>query len=124
MQTIAKIASVLGISALIAGMPLVANAQVEPRSRIQIDPTVVEDLEINQYNFNQFSEVEVTLGFYQPAYGAIAYRTQTLPIGIGGPDLEETLPEAYLVKLGEGQVVTEPNYRQGDNFIQLQLLRF
>lgn len=124
MQTIFKIASVLGISALIAGMPLVANAQVEPRSRIQIDSTVVEDLEINEYNFNQFSDVEVTYGLYQPAYGAIAYRTQTLPIGIGGPDLAETLPEAYVVKLGEGQVVTQPNYRQGDNFIQLQLLRF
>lgn len=124
MQTIFKIASVLGISALIAGMPLVANAQVEPRSRIQIDSTVVEDLEINEYNFNQFSDVEVTYGLYQPAYGAIAYRTQTLPIGIGGPDLAQTWPEAYLVKLGEGQVVTQPNYRQGDNFIQLQLLRF
>ena len=124
MQTIAKLFSLLGISALIVGMPLVANAQVEPRSRIQIDPSVVEDLEINQYNFNQFSEVEVTYGVYQPAYGAVAYRTETLPIGIGGPDLEQTWPEAYLVKLGEGQVVTQPNYRQGDNFIQLQLLRF
>lgn len=124
MQTITKIASFLGITTLIVGMPLVTNAQVEPRSRIQIDPTVVQDLEINQYNFNQFSDVEVTYGVYQPAYGAIAYRTQTFPVGIGGPDLPETLPESYLVKLGEGQVVTQPNYRQGDNFLQLQLLRF
>ncbi|HEY9295300.1 MAG TPA: hypothetical protein VIQ31_02800 [Phormidium sp.] len=124
MKTIAKIFSILGISALIVAMPNVADAQVVPRSRIQIDATVVEDLEINQFNFNQFSEVEVTYGLYQPAYGAIAYRTQTLPIGIGGPDLEETWPEAYLVKLGEGQVVTQPNYRQGDNFMQIQLLRF
>lgn len=124
MQTITKIASFLGITALIVGMPFVANAQVEPRSRIQIDPTLVQDLEINQYNFNQFSDVEVTYGVYQPAYGAIAYRTQILPVGIGGPDLAEAFPEAYLVKLGEGQVVTQPNYRQGDNFLQLELLRF
>lgn len=124
MQTIAKIASVLGLSAVIVGMPFVANAQVEPRSRIQIDPTVVEDLEINRYNFNQFSEAEVTYGLYQPAYGAVAYSTQTLPIGVGGPDLEATWPDTFVVQLGEGQVVTQPNYRQGDNFLQVEVLRF
>jgi hypothetical protein len=124
MKTITKIFSILGISALIAGMPVVANAQVQPRSRIQIDPTVVEDLEINQFNFSQFSDVEVTYGLYQPAYGAIAYRTQTLPVGIGGVDLEETWPQAFVVQLGEGQIVRQPYYRQGDNFLQLELLRF
>jgi hypothetical protein len=124
MQTISKILSILGISALIAGMPLVANAQVEPRSRIQIDPNVVADLEINQFNFSQFSEAEVTYGLYQPAYGAIAYRTQTLPVGIGGVDLENTWPETFVVQLGEGQMVRQPFYRQGDNFLQLELLRF
>jgi hypothetical protein len=124
MQTIAKIASLLGMSALIVGIPLVADAQVVPRSRIQIDPAVVEDLEINRYNFSQFSEAEVTYGIYQPAYGAIAYSTQTLPIGIGGPDLEATWPDTFVVQLGEGQVVTQPNYRQGDNFLQVEVLRF
>ncbi|MFB2938847.1 hypothetical protein ACE1B6_26645 [Aerosakkonemataceae cyanobacterium BLCC-F154] len=124
MQTITKLFSLLGISALIAGTPLVANAQVVPTSRIIIDPTVVQDLEINEFNFNQFSEIEITYGLYQPAYGAIAYRTETLPIGIGGPDLAQTWPESYLVKLGEAQVVSQPTYKQGDNFLQLQLLRF
>ncbi|MFB2837392.1 hypothetical protein [Floridanema evergladense] len=124
MQTIAKFASLLGMSALIVGIPLVANAQVVPRSRIQIDPTVVQDLEINRYNFSQFTDAEVTYGLYQPAYGAIAYSTQILPVGVGGPDLEESWPDTFVVKLGEGQIVTEPNYRQGDNFLQVELLRF
>lgn len=125
MQTITKIASLLGISALIAGTPLVADAQVVPTSRIIIDPTVVQDLEINEYNFNQFNQPgsEVTYGLYQPAYGAVGYNTQTLPIGIGGPDLENW-PRSYLVKLGEAQVISQPSYKQGDNFLQLQLLRF
>lgn len=122
MKSIFRILSILGIATLISGVPQAVGAQQSPsptpRTRIQI-PEELQEVEINE--FNQGDRVN---SIYAPAYGAPAhpYRFQPLPEGIGGSDLEIE-QRVYVIELGDRQI-RQPNYREGDNLVQIQLTNF